>query len=270
MTQQQESTEPVLASIRNYRDLGGLPTADGRRVRPGLLHRSGHLARATADDRAFLDGLGLHTVFDFRNSADQALEGQDVALAGVRNLNIPLNDPAEGAAFWTLVRDGSLARLRAELTERRAAGRMRGSYRTMILHRTAEHGRVLRELAEGSLPALLHCSAGKDRAGLTVAVILLALGAEEEVIAEDYLLSSAPHRRYVIRRGERAEGAGSPLPGDILELLDPLFDARAEYLQAALDQIAETWGTTERYLTEGLGFGPADRERLRTALLTEA
>jgi protein-tyrosine phosphatase len=56
------STEPELAGIRNFRDVGGLPTVDGRRVRYGRLFRSGHLAHATAEDAAFLGGLGLHTM----------------------------------------------------------------------------------------------------------------------------------------------------------------------------------------------------------------
>ena len=83
MTQQIPSTEPELTGVRNFRDVGGLPTVDGRRVRHGVLFRSGHLAHATDEDAAFLASLGLHTVFDFRNAADQKLEGPDVELPGV-------------------------------------------------------------------------------------------------------------------------------------------------------------------------------------------
>ena len=89
MTQQVPSTEPELAGVRNFRDVGGLPTVDGRRVRQGVLFRSGHLAHATGQDAAFLTTLGLHTIFDFRNAADQKLEGPDVELPGVRNVNLP-------------------------------------------------------------------------------------------------------------------------------------------------------------------------------------
>ncbi|MGK5530791.1 tyrosine-protein phosphatase [Streptomyces sp. URMC 129] len=268
MTQQQ-SAETVLTGVRNFRDLGGLPTADGRRVAHGRLFRSGHLARATAADQAYLASLGLHTVFDFRNSADQALEGQDVALPGVRNVNLPLTDPADGSEFWALVRDGDLAQLRAALGQGQAVGRMVASYRWMIHRKTAEHGRVVRALAAGSVPVLMHCSAGKDRAGLTVAVTLLALGVEREAIAADYLKSNAPHRRYLIRRGAATEGGGTVLSAEVSELLAPLFDARAEYLQTAFDEIDAVWGGTKRYLAEGLGLTAADRDRLRDQLLTD-
>ncbi len=52
--QQVPSTEPELAGVRNFRDVGGLPTVDGLRVRYGRLFRSGHLAHATEEDAAFL------------------------------------------------------------------------------------------------------------------------------------------------------------------------------------------------------------------------
>ncbi|MEV4432552.1 tyrosine-protein phosphatase [Streptomyces sp. NPDC049555] len=257
------STEPELAKVRNFRDLGGLPAAGGRQVRHGVLFRSGHLAHATEADTAFLESLGLHTVFDFRNAADIALEGPDVTLTGVRNINIPLSDPADGSEFWRMVHEGDLATLRALLGEGRAADRMADAYRTMIVTRTAEHSRVLHALADDSVPALMHCAAGKDRAGLSIAVTLLALGVEPEVIEADYLESNAPHRRYVVRR---ADGATPP---EVMELLSPLFEARASYLRAAFAAVAQTWGSVERYLCEGLALTPGTRERLRERLLSD-
>ncbi|MEU3663276.1 tyrosine-protein phosphatase [Streptomyces sp. NPDC032940] len=264
MTQQVPSTEPELAGVRNFRDVGGLPTVDGRRVRHGVLFRSGHLAHATGEDAAFLASLNLHTVFDFRNAADQRLEGPDVALPGVRNVNLPLSDPADGAEFWKMVRDGDLDQLRAILADGQAANRMIVSYRTIIKERTAEHSRVLRALAEDSVPALMHCAAGKDRAGLSIAITLLALGVQRDAIVEDYLKSNAKHRRYKVRRSSSAASAYSP---EVMELLSPLFDARAEYLAAAFETIEETWGGVDAYLEKGLGVTPEARERLRERLL---
>ncbi|MFJ3444341.1 tyrosine-protein phosphatase [Streptomyces sp. NPDC086081] len=264
MTQQVPSTEPELAGVRNFRDVGGLPTVDGRRVRQGVLFRSGHLAHATAEDAAFLATLGLHTVFDFRNAADQKLEGPDVELPGVRNVNLPLSDPADGAEFWRMVRDGDLEQLRAILADGKGADRMIASYRMIIKDRTAEHSRVLHALAEDSVPALMHCAAGKDRAGLSIAVTLLALGVERDAIVEDYLKSNARHRRYKVQRSSSHASAYSP---EVMELLSPLFDARAEYLTAAFDTIEETWGGVDPYLEKGLQLDPRTRERLRERLL---
>lgn len=259
-----EPVGPALSGVRNFRDVGGLPAADGRRVRPGVLYRSGHLAHATPEDVAFLGGLGLHTVFDFRNAADQALEGPDAALPGTRNVNIPLSDPADGTEFWRMVRDGDLARLRAELGGGRAAEAMAESYRAIMLGRTAEHGRVLRAIAGGSVPVLMHCAAGKDRAGLSVAVTLLAVGVGRDAIEADYLESGAPHRRYRVQRSPGAEGG---LSAEVMELLAPLFDARPDYLAAAFAAVDECWGGTEGYLRDGLGLTPALRARLADRLL---
>ncbi|MBK3564266.1 tyrosine-protein phosphatase [Streptomyces sp. MBT62] len=264
MTQQIPSTEPELSGVRNFRDVGGLPTVDGRRVRYGVLFRSGHLAHATEEDAAFLDSLGLHTIFDFRNASDQKLEGPDVELPGVRSVNLPLSDPADGSEFWKMVRDGEIEQLREILGGDKGANRMIASYRTIIKERTAEHSQVLHSLAEDSVPALMHCAAGKDRAGLSIAVTLLAVGVEREAIVADYLESNAKHRRYQVRRSNSSVAGYSP---EVMELLSPLFDARAEYLTAAFDTVEETWGSVDAYLEQGLGITPEIRERLRERLL---
>ncbi|MGC5395747.1 tyrosine-protein phosphatase [Streptomyces sp. DT20] len=270
MTQQlpqTPSTEPELAGVRNFRDVGGLPTSDGRRVRYGRLYRSGHLAGATPEDAAFLGGLGLHTVFDFRNAADLKLDGPDVELPGVRNVNVPLTDPADGSEFWRMVRDGNMDELRAILGGGKGTDRMVASYRSIILDRTAEHSQVLHALAEDSVPALMHCAAGKDRAGLSIAISLLAVGVGRETIEADYLKSNDTHRRYRVHRSDTSAAGMSP---EVMELLSPLFGAHSEYLGAAFATIDETWGGTDRYLSEGLKITPETRERLRERLLEDS
>ncbi|MFJ2743271.1 tyrosine-protein phosphatase [Streptomyces sp. NPDC087440] len=264
MTQQASpSAEPDLAGVRNFRDVGGLPAADGRRTRYGRLFRSGHLAHATEADTVFFGSLALHTIFDFRNAADQKLEGPDVELTGVRNVNIPLSDPADGAEFWRMVRDGDIDQLREILDDGKAAARMTNSYRRMIKDRTAEHSRVLHALAEDSVPALMHCAAGKDRAGLAIAVTLLAVGVEPDAVRADYLKSNDPHRRYRVRRTSTSPDA---MNAEVMSLLAPLFDARVEYLDAAFATIEEIWGTTDAYLEQGLRLTPEVREALRERL----
>jgi protein-tyrosine phosphatase len=261
---------PQLTQVRNFRDVGGLPTADGRQVRSGVLFRSGHLAHATAEDTAFLTGLGLHTVFDFRNGDDIALEGPDAVLPGTRNLNMPLSDPAQGGGFWQTVRDGDVAALRELLGSGKGEARMSAAYRKLILERTGEHSRMLALLTEPedpAVPALLHCAAGKDRAGTSIAIILLALGVERSAIEADYLKSNARGHGYKVVRSDGSTGAA--IDPAIRELLRTLFEARVEYLRIAFDTIEERWGTVDRYLEEGLGLTPERRERLRERLLSD-
>ncbi|MFJ5550327.1 tyrosine-protein phosphatase [Streptomyces sp. NPDC093225] len=255
--------EPELTGVRNFRDVGGLPTVDGRHVRTGLLYRSGHLAHATENDAEYLASLGLHTIFDFRNEEDTLIEGRDVELPGVRHVSIPLSDVGDGKEFWATVRSEDVVRLRTELGDGKGEAGMVAWYRRLVRTRTAEHGRIVHALAEDNVPALMHCAAGKDRAGLSMAVTLLALGVERDAILADYLESNAPHRRYVVR----------PRPGvparspEVTRLLSPLFDARVEYLEGAFGAIQETWGGVEGYLAEGLGLTHDTRERLRARLL---
>lgn len=262
--------EPELTGVRNFRDVGGLPTGDGRHVRYGVLFRSGHLARATPDDTAFLEGLALHTVFDFRNDDDIALEGPDPILAGTRNLNLPLSDPAQNAGFWLTVRNGDVPALRELLGDGKGEARMVTAYERLILERNKEHGRMLALLSEPedpAVPALLHCAAGKDRAGTSIAIILLALGVERSAIEADYLESNARHRRYQVVRSDGS--SGTAIDPAVAELLSPLFEARVTYLRAAFGTIEQKWGSVDRYLEDALGLTPQRRERLKDRLLTD-
>lgn len=261
----EDAADSPLTGVRNFRDLGGLPGPGGARVRPGRLFRSGHLAEATPADQEFLAGLGLRTVFDFRNDADRALEGPDVPLPGVQHVVLPLSDAADGEEFWRTLREGTMPQLRAALAGGRAEASMLETYRAMVRDRTGEHGRMLRDLAAGGTPALLHCAAGKDRAGLAIAIVLLALGVERDAIVADYLKSNAPHRRYRLRR--TAPDAPEE-EAEARRLVAPLFDARTAYLDAAFDEIDVRFGGPERYLTEVLGLTDAARQRLREDLLT--
>jgi protein-tyrosine phosphatase len=87
---------------------------------------------------------------------------------------------------------------------------------------------------------------------------------ERDAIRTDYLESNARHRRYKVRRSGDSTSAYSP---EVMELLSPLFDARAEYLSAAIETVEETWGGVDTYLERGLGVTPEVRERLRERLL---
>ena len=68
--------------------------------------------------------------------------------------------------------------------------------------------------APAALPALVHCSAGKDRTGIVVALVLAALGVPDEVIAADYALSARyldPERTPAIRQLQDSTGLGDAL-----------------------------------------------------------
>ena len=124
---------------------------------------------------------------------------------------------------------------------------------------------MLHALAEDSVPALMHCAAGKDRAGLSIAVTLLAVGVEREAIVADYLESNAQHRRYKVRRS--ATSADGLLPRGH-GAAQPRCSTRAPSTSRRPSRPSSRPGARRRrYLEEGLGLTPETRERLRDRLL---
>jgi protein-tyrosine phosphatase len=111
---------------------------------------------------------------------------------------------------------------------------------------------------------VVHCSAGKDRTGWAIAVLLTALGTPEAAIVEDYLLSSRPANQYVLRT---PAGRAVPIDATTKKRLDPLMEARPAYLQAAWESVERTWGSRNSYLEHGLGITPPVLTALRTRLL---
>ncbi len=125
-------------------------------------------------------------------------------------------------------------------------------------------GQVFRRLADpDSLPALVHCTAGKDRAGLTMALLLLALGVPEAVVIADYSLSNRYYdhfRRYVPLKRLR-------LLGVTVEDMQPFLVADPQILRDALRYLAERYGSVLDYLRQQAGVDDETLERLKANLL---
>jgi len=156
----------------NFRDLGGYRTADGRTVAWRRLFRADGLHKLTGSDRAQLRDLGLTTVIDLRTLDEAAQRGSfPVDDVPVRYVGLPLTDvlpatedlPDWGEAAYVATRYGAMV----------SEG---GPVLTEAIHVLAD---------SGSLPAVMHCSAGKDRTGVLSALVLAFLGVPDETIVED-------------------------------------------------------------------------------------
>jgi protein-tyrosine phosphatase len=145
----------------NFRDLGGYATADGRRVRWGRLYRSNDLSGLTPDDLEYLSRIGLKLVCDFRSDRERS-QKPDRAIEPEPPLSLDLPVDAEGVdpgALQEKIRTGGIAALGTEKL-------MRTAYRSFVSDYSARWAVMLRRLAQPqSLPALVHCTAGKDRTG---------------------------------------------------------------------------------------------------------
>jgi protein-tyrosine phosphatase len=127
----------------------------------------------------------------------------------------------------------------------------------------AAFAQLYRELAvAGRRPALVHCTTGKDRTGWAVAALLGFLGVPAQAVMDDYLRSDAEIRAafgfivddFVAQGGERS-------------VIEPIISARPVYLEAALDEVGQRYGTPEGYLRDGLGLERDVLDALRAAFL---
>lgn len=257
-----------IPTLPNLRDVGGLPTVDGGRVRTGVLFRSTDLSRLDDDGAAVLAGLGIRTVFDLRTAGERTGRpdrlppgSEHVVLDVLRDsramtpadMEPVLADPANAAA---VLGDGRAERFFVD------------AYREFVELPSAReaYGALYGGLARAERrPALVHCTTGKDRTGWAVATLLLALGVAEELVLEEYLRSGpvmaalfAPHLAAFAAIG------GDP------DLLRPLVEVRPAYLAAALDAVVERHGSLDGYLEAGLGLDATTRAALRGAFVEPA
>jgi protein-tyrosine phosphatase len=244
-----------LRGAPNFRDVGGYRTRDGRHVRWGKLFRAGALGQLTEDDLRYLEGAGLKTICDLR-SAREVGDSPDRIWTGTAIHRLPVfGDKERGIGPRQVL--FNLGRL-DELVAR--------SYTELMVDRKATvFGDWLRVLATpGTLPVVVHCSAGKDRTGLAVALVLAVLGVDEETIIADYSLSNAhfePQQRMFEKYAAHMTQLGATFE-DVL----PLFTADPANLRGAFAHLRAKYGSLEAYLTGPAGVEAATLERLRELL----
>ena len=241
----------------NFRDMGGYPLADGRRVRDGRLFRSDHLGRLTDPDQALLDEIGLRTVVDLRRQEERAEIMDRIDSPDVDQVWLPV--AAEAADVVTLRR--SLER--GEMGPDEAVEFLRVANRQFVEIFSHVFRDFLHLLLDGHrYPIVFHCSAGKDRAGFAAAMTLFALGADEETVMHDYLATNHITANYV---DGLVEGIMEmPVPGMELsgEALRKLMQVERDYLGCALDLMHARHGGVDGFLEEVLDFGVDKRKQL--------
>lgn len=229
-----------LTGMANLRDVGGYPLVGGV-VRWRTLYRSDAPYQLDGQDLAALAGLNLRTVVDLRTQVEAEMAPSELGGLAARTMHVSvLGTDLEG--------------LPLELD---------ALYEYMIEERGDAIVTAIRALcADDALPALVHCSAGKDRTGVVIALILAVLGVPDELIAADYALSANyldPDRTPVI--GQLGEIAGLDE-----ELIAELMVSPPELIGQVLERISAGAGSAERYLLDR-GLSRVDLEKLRAALI---
>lgn len=257
-----------LTGAPNARQLGGLPAADGRRVRRGVLVRSGALGRLTDDDLPALGKLELASLLDLRHESEIAQAPNRLPEPPPRVRHLPIYDHAHPVFTYVaaLLQGGDLSAY-GELVEQGSPAAMAAIYRWFVTGPRAREAfaAACRELADPSnLPAVFHCSVGKDRTGWLTVILLTALGVEPEAIRTDYLRTNddtvAARQRLLALLTERR-------PGLDLAAIEPLLQARPSYLDAAYTEVERVYGSFDIYLRAGLELDGRTLAALRTNLL---
>jgi protein-tyrosine phosphatase len=245
-----------LAGTLNFRDLGGYPAADGRRVRWGMLYRSDALATTTEADRDYLVALGVRVVHDFRYAAERASAPNLLPEGMVCHSWAIGGDAVERPDIVELMRTHG-----PEMFSIDAMIRM---YHVMLADHATTFGSLFTHLvADDALPAIFHCTAGKDRTGIAAALLLSVLGVPDAIVLDDYELST--HYRLERRVAElhpKLEAVGVDL-----ETVRHYLGAPREVLAAALAWIRAEHPTVEDYLTTRAGVARDVPDRLRALLL---
>ena len=229
----------------NFRDLGGYPTTDGRRLRRGRLYRSDALHHMSETDvRVVRDELGVRDVIDLRSSAEIALDGRGpLAVAPFTYHHLPLfNEEANGAG----------GRIPEDLGEQ---------YFLLLQVAREPISRILEIFARAKGAALFHCAAGKDRTGVISAVVLGLLGVAESDIVEDYVFTSR-NLDQIVARLKRSESYRN-----VFEQLPPsTLHAEPETMTGFLERVRQAFGSMAAYARE-TGVAEATLGTLASSLL---
>lgn len=235
--------------IENVRDLGGMLRADGARIRPGVLYRTGKLDRATDADIARLTALGIRHVIDFRD-AGEIRRSPDREVPGAKYHSLPaLPNLAEN---FRPVDDPTY-------TARDVHDDFRRVYRYLAqspesIEAYSEFFRIL--LASEGAPVLWHCTQGKDRTGVAALLLLTALGIDEESIRRDYLLTN----EYTGRTLDKfAAMDAPPFPMDIAKEVFLVYEENLRFYQSCVEL---EYGSVMNFLEIALGVGPDEIETL--------
>ncbi len=252
-----------IATLANLRDIGGYATNGGGRVRTGLVFRSAELSKLSDEDAASFGKLGVKTVFDLRSEAERAA-GVDRP-TGAREVVLDVMADASSSVAAQLVKFADNPAAMADaLSGDKLTSLYEETYRGFVDVPSAKaaYAEMFTEIAgTENLPALFHCTAGKDRTGWGAASLLLFLGVAEDDVRRDYMSTNEQLLPTLQPTFDSVAATG----GDP-DLMRSVYSVDIRYLEAALGAATESFGSIDGYFSEGLGLGDDVLQALRDRL----
>ncbi|MGK5094660.1 tyrosine-protein phosphatase [Deltaproteobacteria bacterium TL4] len=238
----------------NFRDLGGYPTKDGRKVKWGTVFRSDQLLRLNNEDLELLESLKIKVLCDLRHEEERKKAVNRLPENNqIQSIHLPIYDERL---------DPGLIRKKLEVDPLKGIDYhqvMIDVYQDYILKFTYQFKEIFNKLLDSSnLPLLFHCIGGKDRTGIASVLLLSALGVPENIVLYDYILTSAFTKNWLNSLSTQAQ-----MP----EPLIPLFVVHKDYIQGAFDGVNQTYGSLDAYLKEALDLDEAKCSALQDLLL---
>ncbi|MDA8356023.1 MAG: tyrosine-protein phosphatase [Actinomycetota bacterium] len=231
----------------NFRDIGGYRAHDGRRVRWRRVFRADGLSGLTAHDREVVGRLGIVTVIDLRTTVELESGKFPDGEIPVRFHHLPLLDAVPDAERFEM-----------------APGMLAAQYQEIAHDAGPRIADALAILADPrNLPAVVHCTAGKDRTGVLVAVVLGLLGVPDATIVDDYALSGEAMDRLRRKLVDRY-----PEGRTFIEEANELFSAAPATMADLLSSLRRRHGSFEGY-GRHIGVPAETIAMLRAALLTD-
>ncbi|PDX61776.1 tyrosine-protein phosphatase [Faecalibacterium langellae] len=254
-------TQLAFAGGNNFRELGGYLADEGKHVKWGQIYRGIPTGKLTGEaDRRLLDSLGLRLILDLRSSGEAKKE-PDYVPDGARLVQICGLCAEDGAEI--AFAPGDIEKLMQTAEEGESISQR--LYRRMLTGNKA-FKELFRALEAGETPILFHCTSGKDRTGVAAMLILLALGASDEVICADFEQTNACRKAEIdaVLAEHAAEIAADPACRVRYYAMAGVDPAAAPFV---LDTIRRKFGSAENYLETEYGLTPARLMRLRRMYL---
>ncbi|MFO8011016.1 MAG: tyrosine-protein phosphatase [Dehalococcoidia bacterium] len=264
----EQAWRPVgLEGAPNCRDIGGYINAEGEQVKWGNYYRSNKLTDLTDEDLAKVEALGLNRVIDQRQPREIEADGYDAIYEGNEDIYdlIPFNP---GDPYLLSVELPN--QLGAELMWDVRKVDFDNWYVNVLEENEDEIGQVFQRLADPSqYPVLVHCTQGKDRAGVVSALVLLLLDVSEDKVLQDYMITcELTDIEYQLARLEM----GLQVLSDIVpegvtgEDWRPMLGCPEDTMRNLLNHIEETYGGVAGFL-DSVGVTAQQQETIREHML---